>query len=215
MDDFYSEQEQWERFKGWLRDNGLWLLAGVLIGVGLLYGWNAYKARVERRAVEASSKYQEALDAFDRNDKTRAFTLIDELHRDYASSPYADQADLAAARAHVFNNELPKAADRLSAVMNGSKDVELRLVARLRLSQVQLAQGKPDDALATLAAATPGGFTPRFAELRGDILLAKNDRAGALREYRSARTSSAPGVIDEASVDLKIGDLVADGVIAK
>ena len=30
VDDFYSEQEQWERVKLWLRENGLWLLAGVL-----------------------------------------------------------------------------------------------------------------------------------------------------------------------------------------
>ena len=40
-------------------------------------------------------------------------------------------------------------------------------------------------ALATLkGAADPGAYAPRFAEVRGDALLAKNDRDGALKAYQ-------------------------------
>ena len=35
----------------------------------------------------------------------------------------------------------------------------------------------------------PGEFAPRFAEVRGDVLLAKGDKAGALREYLAARAN--------------------------
>ena len=62
-----------------------------------------------------------------------------------------------------------------------------RLIARLRLARVQAAQGKYDDALATLKVEEPGEFAPRLADTRGDVLLAKGDRDGALREYLAAR----------------------------
>ena len=53
---------------------------------------------------------------------------------------------------------------------------------------MQIAQKKPDDALATLNGVDPGAFAPPFHEVRGDAELAKGDKAGALSEYRAART---------------------------
>lgn len=215
MDDYYNEQEQWERVKQWLRENGLWLLAGVAIGVAALSGWRWWEQRVERLAVEASGKYQQVLEAFGRGDATRGTTLAEELRRDYASSPYADQADLVIARAHVETSEYGQAAERLKRVAESSKDAELRHVARLRLARVQIAQGNADQAIATLAAARDtGAFSSRYTELRGDALFAKGDRAGALREYRAAREADTDGVLDAALLELKINDLAADGVDA-
>lgn len=212
MDDYYNEQEQWERVKQWLRENGLWLLAGVAIGIGALSGWRWWEARVERLAVEASGKYQQVLEAFGRGDRTRGTTLAEELRRDYGRSPYADQADLVIARAHVEASEYGEAAERLQRVAQSSKDAELRHVARLRLARVQVAQGNTDQALATLAAAKDtGAFSSRYTELRGDVLFAKGDRPGALREYRAARAADTDGVLDAALLELKINDLTADG----
>ncbi len=212
IDDSYNEEEQWERVKLWLRENGLWLLAGVLIGVGALAGWRWWEQRVEQRAQDASARYEEILGAFNRSDRTRAFTLIDSLRDDFPASPYADQADLAGARDLVDQNELAKAAERLERVMQGSKDDELKLVARLRLARVQLAQGNADAALATLDAAEAGAFAPRFDEVRGDARLAKGDRPAALAAYQRARDADEDGVLDQVTLELKIADLVADGV---
>jgi predicted negative regulator of RcsB-dependent stress response len=52
-----------------------------------------------------------------------------------------------------------------------------------------------------------GEFAPRIADTRGDVLLAKGDRAGALKEYLAARTSEDNGRIDFELLDLKIRDL--------
>ena len=35
----YSEAEQYERAKEWIRTNGLWIVAGVAIGALSLGGW--------------------------------------------------------------------------------------------------------------------------------------------------------------------------------
>ncbi len=53
----------------------------------------------------------------------------------------------------------------------------------------------------------PGAFATRLADVRGDVLLAKGDRAGALREYLAARADDNKGRVDAELLDLKIRDL--------
>jgi predicted negative regulator of RcsB-dependent stress response len=203
----YSESEQWERAKAWLKENGLWIITGCAIGLGGLYGWRWYEGRQITQAETASARYEEMIDAFQRNDRPRALTIVEELNRDYDWTPYASLSTLIAARVHVEQNELDKAAAGLKSVMDGAKDEELRMIARLRLARVQVAQSKFDDALATLNVADPGEFSTRLADVRGDVLLAKGDRAGALREYLAARTGDNKGRVDTELLDLKIRDL--------
>jgi predicted negative regulator of RcsB-dependent stress response len=148
------------------------------------------------------------IDALEKGDRTQAFVRLGELERDYPSSPYADQAKLLAARLYVESNELDKAAHELETVMNNSRDHELALVARMRLARVEIAQAKPDAALATLNAAEPGAFAARYHEVRGDAWYAKGDRPAALKEYRSA--AGSPDLGDAALLDLKIADLAAE-----
>ena len=100
--------------------------------------------------------------------------------------------------------------------MNGSKDQQLRLVARARLARVQLAQGNADGAIATLAGAQPGAFGPLFESIRGDALYVKGDRPAALASWRKAESDAAAvkgaPTVDLVALRLKIGDLLADGV---
>lgn len=203
----YSEAEQLERAKGWLKTNGIWIIAGIAIGVGGLGAWRWYQERREAQAETASARYEELVYAFTRNDKARGMTLLDQLNREYAWTPYASLGTLIAARVQVEANELDKAAAGLKSVMDSAKDDELQMVARLRLARVQAAQGKYDDALATLKVENSGEFAPRIADTRGDVLLAKGDRAGALKEYLAARASEDNGRLDFDLLDLKIRDL--------
>ena len=94
--------------------------------------------------------------------------------------------------------------------MDGTADHALSLVARERLARVEIAQSKPDAALATLAAVEPGSFAARFHEVRAEAYAAKNDSASALKEYRAARAADTNGTLDPQSLDLQINDLVAD-----
>jgi len=203
----YSEAEQMERAKSWLKTNGIWIIAGIAIGAGGLGGYRWYEERRDAQAEAASARYEELVDAFTRRDNVRGTTLLEELNREYAWTPYASLGTLIAARVQVEANELDKAAVSLKSVMDNAKDEELRMVARLRLARVQSALGKFDDALATLKVAEPGEFAPRLADTRGDVLLAKGDRDGALREYLAARTGENDGRIDLEMLDLKIRDL--------
>jgi predicted negative regulator of RcsB-dependent stress response len=173
-----------------------------------LQGWRWWQAHLDERGVRASAAYTRVIEALEKGDRTQAFVRLGEIERDYPSSPYAAQAKLAAARVYVESGELDKAAHELETVMNGSRDHELALVARVRLARIEIAQGKPDAALATLNAAEPGAFAARYHEVRGDALYAKGDKPAALKEYRGAAGSTDLG--DAALLDLKIADLTAE-----
>jgi predicted negative regulator of RcsB-dependent stress response len=203
-----SEIEQWELAKQKMRELWIYVVGGVALGLAGLGAWNWWQDRRETQAETASARYEELLDAFTRNDQTRGLTLLEELKSDYAWTPYPAMGALVAARVHVDANELDKAAASLRFVMDNAHDEEVKMIARLRLSRVLSAQGKHDDGLALLGVPDAGGFAPRVADTRGDILLAKGDRDGALREYLAARTASADdGTLDLDLLDLKIRDL--------
>ena len=197
-----NEQEQWELAKQKVRELWIYVVGGVALGLGGLYGWNWWQDRRETQAETASARYEELIQAFQRNDATRGMTLLEDLKAQYAWTPYPALGALIAARIQVEANELDKAAATLKYVMDSAHDPEIQLIARLRLARVVSAQGKHDDALALLKVEEVGDFAPRL-----DVLLAKGDRAGALREYLAARGAPSDGRVDFEMLDLKIRDL--------
>ena len=210
MEEYLSEREQWEQVKAWLRENGLWIIAGVLVAAAVLGGYRWYQDHLDSLGSQAGAKYTSVLDAIANGDRTKAFILIGELERDYAGSPYVDQAKLMASRIYVESNELDKAAAELQNVAEHTKDSELALIARMRLARVQISQNKPDAALATLNGLKAGAFEPRYHEILGDVYFAKGDKSSALKEYLKAKVGDFGGSPDNQQLDLKISDLSAD-----
>ena len=210
--DLLEEGEQWEAVKAWFKENGLAIVGGALLGTLALLGWRWWQARGETQHLAANTAYEKLLGSIDGSDIDGSLKSLDQFRKDYGTSAYAAPAELAAARLLVSRNELDKAAVHLRSVADTAKDPQLRIVAKLRLARVQIAQGKPDDALATLGTGDAGAFKSVFAEVRGDALHAKGDKAGALREYQAARDSREPGGETAAAdgsdlLDLKINDL--------
>jgi predicted negative regulator of RcsB-dependent stress response len=211
VDDYLlSEREQWEALKRWLRENGLAIVAGVAVAALGLGGYRWWQAHQNGADLAAGALYIQMENAFAQGNRTQAFILLGELEREYPSSPYADQAKLASAKAFVDDNELDRAADELRDVMLHSRDPILRPIARLRLARVQIAQHQPSQALATLNGANPGALASQYAEARGDAYYAMGQKPAALEQYRLARATDTSGDADSGLLDLKISDLTAD-----
>jgi predicted negative regulator of RcsB-dependent stress response len=212
VDEYLSEKEQWERVLQWLREQGPWVIVSIAVVLVGYYGWNYWQGRAEQRYVGAATRYEAVLNAFRATnakgepDVDPGLKLADQFVKDYPGTGYADQANMFAAGALVQQHSLDQAVTRLSVVINSTKDPELALIARLRLARVQLAQNKPDEALKTLNAVSPGAFAARYSQVRGDALQAKGDREGALKEYRAARDGSGD-TVDTGLLDLKIDEL--------
>jgi len=206
VEDYLSEKEQWEWVKSQVRENGPTVILAIALALAAVFGWRWWQGHQDTRQLQAGARYMQMVQALEHGDRSQALVLLGELERDHAGSPYTDQAKLLAARVYVDDGQLDRAAGELASVVEHSRDRELALVARLRLARVQIAQGKPEAALATLGAdAGAGAFAARYHEVRGDAYYAKGDKAAALTEYRSAQT--AGDGTDAALLGLKIADL--------
>src|SRR5688500_5670720 len=181
-----SDLEREAQLRSFWRDNWVTLVGGVAIGLGAIAGWRYWQSHTRQQAERAEAEYAGVIEALTANKRDDAATRAAALREANPSSPYADQSDLALARAAVDRREYDEAAKRLRAVIDGSRDAELRQVARIRLARVLIEQSKPDEALALLDPSTAGAFAPHFHDIRGDALIAKGDIADARRAYDAA-----------------------------
>jgi len=210
VDEYLSEREQAEQLRGWLRENWIWLVAGVALTLGGYYGYRWWESRQASRSLEAGQRFAAMLDAISGNKPDEGLRIAGEITGEYADTPYADQATLVLARLDVDTGKFPSAETRLAAVAKDSKDPELRLVARLRLARVQLAQGRYADALATLDEVAEASVEPRVLELRGDVKLAAGDKAAALDAWRKAQAAAAASPDGAGQLDVELLQLKID-----
>jgi predicted negative regulator of RcsB-dependent stress response len=206
-EEYLTDDEQWEAIKRGIAENGLWVVAGVVLGVALLVGWRYYQSHQNQVAMQAAGAFGAMTTALEINDKPKSRQLAAGLIQNFPQSPYADQAKLILARLDVEEGKPASAEAPLTEVMTSSKDTELQHIARLRLARLLIDQGKPDDALQTLAADTPGPFAGRYHEVRGDAYTAKKDVKDAVTEYKAALDGSDLGNADMALLELKLADL--------
>jgi predicted negative regulator of RcsB-dependent stress response len=206
-EEYLTDDEQWEAVKHWTTENGAWVVGGIVIGTALLFGWRYYDNYRNQRALHAAAEFGQMTNALDHNDRDGTRRIAEGIVKNYAGSPYADQAQLSLARLFVDEGKPAEALAPLLLVMNGSKDDELRNVARLRVARIQIDQGKPDEAIKTLADDKSPAFAANFHEVRGDALLAKQDPKGAAAEYQAALGSGDTRGTDMALLQLKLADL--------
>ena len=218
-----SDNEREEQLRRWWSENWLWIVGGIALGLGLLAGWQYWQKSRLQTAEQDEAAYMAVLDSLSQNQQDAAIKKADDLRSLHPKSPYADQSDLALARALVDARKFDDAAKRLRNVADSSRDPQLRLVALSRLARVLGEQGKHDDALALLDIAKAGEFAPLFHEVRGDLYAAKGDVASARKEYDAALavggSSGEAPALDTQYVELKrdaLGDTqpVASNTVA-
>ncbi len=210
VDEFLSEREQAEQLKKWLRENLIWLIAGVALTLGGYFGFRWWESREASRSIEAGERLSAMLDAIGSGKRDEGLRIAAEVTGEYADTPYADQATLLLARLDVDSGNLASAGTRLEMVAQDSKDPDLRIVARLRLARVQLAEGRYDDALKSLDAVATPSVDARVLELRGDVKLAQGDKAAALDNWRKAEAAATANPTSGAQVDTELLQLKID-----
>jgi predicted negative regulator of RcsB-dependent stress response len=199
-----TDNEREEQLRRWWSENWLWIVGGIALGLALLAGWQYWQRSRVAAAVQDEAAYESVLEALSGNEFDEAVQLATGLRQHHPASPYADQSDLALARAAVQRRDFDTAAQRLKVVVDGSKDPELRTVARTRLARVLVEQGKYDESLAALDVASAGAFAALYHDIRGDALVGKGDAAAARREYEAALAAGdVESGIDRAFVELK------------
>jgi len=208
-EEYLTDDEQLEHVKRLSAEYGPWVIGGVVIATILMFGYRQYQSHTNDRALRAATQFSAMTDALERDDRNTSRQIADGLIKDYSGSPYADQAGLVLARLSVDEGQLAQAIPPLTQVMNGSKDADLKQIARLRLARVLIDQGKPDEAIKTLTESVPGAFAALYHQVRGDAFYSKKDLNAAAAEYKAALGASDARGADSGLLELKIADLGA------
>jgi len=206
---YESEQEQIETIVKWWKENGTAVVAGFLIGLGLLIAWRWWQTYTTQQAQLASVTYDQVLYALEKSEPEKARQAVQMLLSKHSNSPYAALAVLNLARQDLKQGDIEASHARLEWVIEQNHSIpELTHVARLRKAKLFLAQHKIAEAKKLLAnVTTQPNFAAAYAELKGDIAVAEQQVEVARQAYTQALTSEdlAPKYRDW--LQMKLDDL--------
>jgi len=184
-DIFLTPEEQDERARKWLKENGPALAIGIALGLGAIFGWNQYKESRQTSAENASVIYADVIEDIRASELANIDAQLMELKNEFADSPYAAKAAMLKAK-QLSVGDLPAAYDELQWVKDNTKEFGLKHTARIRQAKIKLSLGELD-AARDLASHTPTqGFESNYAELLGDIAIKAGDPVLARKQYQTA-----------------------------
>ena len=206
MDDLQSEKEQLEEIRAWWSEYGRYVIAGVVIAVGLLVGFNQYKSNKLEAEIAASDLFETLTEHVADGEVDSAESVADELASNYANTAYAMQSKLAMARLYMDRNRDQDAAYVLQELVAMRGNGALRHVGRLRLARILLYQDKPQEVIDLLADQENEAFAGLYAEVRGDAYAALGQVEAAAEAYRLALADTSQ-TVNRGLVQMKLTDL--------
>jgi predicted negative regulator of RcsB-dependent stress response len=178
---YETEEQQVQAIKQFWKDNGIAIIAGAVIGLGGLLGWNWYNESVVSSKENASIAFQDSVEKFVESED------VGELNRfleDNSTTGYAPLAAMIIAQEAVLDEKFEEAKQALEKAISG--DPVIADVARLRLANLHLQLQENDQAITVLEGVKSVSFSDQVGELKGDALSAKGDFDGARVAYQAA-----------------------------
>lgn len=188
-----TEDEQAEQIKRWLRENGPQIIAGVVMGLSAIWGFDYYKNYQHEQSVEARSYY---LSTVTNSNNTQALAA---LQNDHADSGYTQQSILMSAKHAVLAGNYQQALEHLSPLLNTENEF-IAHTAKLRSAAIYLQMGNYDQALAVLGTGENPAFSGLYNHTKGDIYLSQNNIESAKKHYELA--------LGQLSIDSELKNLI-------
>jgi predicted negative regulator of RcsB-dependent stress response len=211
VSDYLSEEEQVAALKKWWDEYGKVLIAGAVIAILGVVGWRVYQDHSQGQAEAAAALFQvfeeqRQAEAPDPNELAR---VAEALERHFSGSAYHPFVLFHQAADAVNAEDFDLGIEHLSTAVETADDARLRDMARIRLARTLQQIGDSEQALVTLGGVRGEGFFAEVAELKGDILVAGGDRAGAAQAYEAARATA--GGARSPLLELKLLDMAETG----
>ena len=207
-----EEDEQWEAFKRWWKQNGSSVVLGIAIVLLGIAGWQYWENRQAAARAEARQGFDSVISALQSEEDTekRLSSMeyaLDNLKDSQPDSPYAVFSAMVAASVYMEESRPEDASDELAWALEQAQGEPLPRVIRLRLARARLASEDYEGALSALEGIDSAGeFSPLFHELKGDVHHAMGDEDAAREAYQAAREAHGEDVSDRL-LELKLSDL--------
>jgi len=195
-----TEEEQVEQIKKWWNSNGKQIIAGAVIGLAAIFGWNTYTDYQDNQSLEARSLYLNY--ASDSNN----LGAYDKLTTDFSSSTYSDQAILLMAKYLFDAGSYTQALAIIKPLINNPSSV-IANTASLRVASIYLQLGQHNQALSILKEQSEDGFSGLVYNLTGDIYLDLGNIPEAQKYYRLAIVNVSENSNLTQLIQIKLDDL--------
>lgn len=205
-----EEQEQIDQLKHFWNKWGTLITTVLVIVLGGFAAWNGYQYWQNRQASQASALSSAVEAAVNSGDKTRIDQAFGDLRSNYGSTLQAAHAGLLVAKAAGDKGQMDDAKAALTWVAENASDEGLKATARVRLAAVLLNSQAYDEALKVLGTKMPTEFDAVVADHKGDVYLAKGDKAQAIESYKAALQKTEPGVEYRNVISVKLNALGED-----
>lgn len=198
-----TQEEQEERVKKWLKENGLSIVVGACLGLSIIFGINYWRDYQVRQSEQASTLYAKISTAISINANSNIASDVETLKAKFKNTPYAPKAVLIYVR-QLIEKDLDQAAPELEWVMNHAKEIGVKHSARLRLARVNIAQNKLEQASKLLTIDEYNGFDSHYHEITGDIAVLQGNNDLAKERYTKAIETLGEDTRYKEILDLKI-----------
>jgi len=195
-----TEEEQVDQIKKWWNSNVKQIIAGAVIGLAGIWGWNTYSDYQDKQSLNARSLYLSY--ASDSNN----LGAYDKLTTDFSSSTYSDQAILLMAKYLFDAGSYTEALGVTEPLINNPSSV-IANTAALRAASIYLQLGKHDQALSILEGQSGNNFSGLIYNLIGDIHLDLGNRAEAQKHYSLAIDNVTANSNLSQLIQIKLDDL--------
>jgi len=195
-----TEEEQVDQIKKWWNSNVKQIIAGAVIGLAGIWGWNTYSDYQDKQSLNARSLYLSY--ASDSNN----LGAYDKLTTDFSSSSYSDQAILLMAKYLFDAGSYTQALVVIKPLINNPSSV-IANTAALRIASIHLQLGQHDQALSILDGQSEDGFSGLIYNLMGDIYLDIGNRADAQKYYSLSIDNVAENSNLSQLIQIKLDDL--------
>jgi predicted negative regulator of RcsB-dependent stress response len=207
----YDDYEQSELVRQWLRQNGVSIIVGIVLGLLLIFGWQQWRHHQAGSRSAAATQYQALQQALAAGQDSRAETLTDGLLKDHPGSAYAVFASSERARRELGAGHADKALAALGWAESHADAGPLKSLTTLRMARVQLAAGKAADTLATLKSIPATDYRGLVEELRGDALVKLGRADEARQAYQAALSALDEAAPQRPTVQVKLDNLAVAG----
>lgn len=186
-----EEEQELNELKNWWKENYKSIIVIVVLTFAGVFGWRYWQDHQVSKMQRISAQYDQLIYGA-QQDVAAQNAKLEQFVKDNDKTSYAVFALLDAAKSAVNKQDFAQAENLLKQAVSASADDILTSVSLLRLAAVQLQQQQLDAALDSLQQVKGESWESRKQLMRGDILLAKGDKAGAKASFENALHNASP-----------------------
>ena len=176
-----------EKVVSWLEENYKGLVAGIIIGLSILYSYKAYISNENTNQLNLSRQYDLAINEYNSGKIDEVLKFSRNNINQYPENIYTNLASLYSAKEMYKQNNFEEAYVFLEHIIKYSSDKEIKNLAKYRKAKLLIEEERYEEAH-LLIGEEPDNY--QHIELKGDLYLIQDQYLKAINHYNDVLTYS-------------------------